>query len=145
MFRNFNIEEDVVVKVDLYKNRREKIAEIPLDYVEGITYKFNDIDEISISIPKYNILRGEMITNHIYSKIKTRQQLVVTTINKDGSEQRQRFVLHDKKVVGSKNKGTKSFVGYSWQKTLEKHRITVEQLSRQLTNKDDNVNVGEES
>ena len=143
MFRNFNIEEDVVVKVDLYKNRREKIAEIPLDYVEGITYKFNDIDEISISIPKYNILRGEMITNHIYSKIKTRQQLVVTTINKDGSEQRQRFVLHDKKVVGSKNKGTKSFVGYSWQKTLEKHRITVEQLSRQLTNKDDNVNVGE--
>ena len=93
MFRNFNIEEDVVVKVDLYKNRREKIAEIPLDYVEGITYKFNDIDEISISIPKHNILRGEMITNHIYSKIKTRQQLVVTTINKDGSEQRQRFVL----------------------------------------------------
>lgn len=88
MFRNFNIEEDVVIKVDLYKNRREKIAEIPLDYVEGITYKFNDIDEISISIPKYNILRGEMITNHIYSKIKTRQQLVVTTINKDGSEQR---------------------------------------------------------
>lgn len=59
MFRNFNIEEDVVIKVDLYKNRREKIAEIPLDYVEGITYKFNDIDEISISIQNTTFLEAK--------------------------------------------------------------------------------------
>lgn len=143
MYNIINVEEDVIIKVDLYKNRREKIAEIPLDFIENITYKFNDIDEISLTIPKNIMVRKKMISNHIYSKISTRQQLVVTTISKDGSESKQRFVLHNKKVLGNRNMGSKSFVAYSWQKTLEKQRITVEQLSRQLTNKGDAVHIGE--
>ena len=143
MFRNINVKEDIVLKIDLYRNRREKICEIPLDCVSDITYKFNDIDEISLNIPRYVTLRGVMTTNHIYKKISTKQQLVVTTISKNGNQSQQRFVLHNKKVFGTKNVGSKSFVAYSWEKTLEKHRITVEQLARQLTNKDDSVNVGE--
>lgn len=143
MFRNIYFNEDITIKIDLYKNRREKVCEIPLDYVENIVYKFNDIDEISLSIPRYITRLGEMKTNHIYSKIATRQQLVVTTINLDGTSSQQRFVLHNKKSFATKNSGSKSFTAYSWEKTLEKQRISVEQLSRQLTNKDDNVNIGE--
>ena len=143
MFRNIYFNEDIIIKIDLYKNRREKVCEIPLDYVENIVYKFNDIDEISLNIPRYIIRLGEMKTNHIYSKIATRQQLVVTTINLDGTISQQRFVLHNKKSFAAKNSGSKSFTAYSWEKTIEKQRISVEQLSRQLTNKDDKVNIGE--
>lgn len=53
MFRNIYFNEDITIKIDLYKNRREKVCEIPLDYVENIVYKFNDIDEISLNIPRY--------------------------------------------------------------------------------------------
>ena len=143
MYNIVNVEEDVVIRVDLYKNRREKMAEIPLDYIESITYKFNDIDEISLTVPKNVMLRKRVVSNHIYNKISTRQQLVVTRISKDGTEIKQRFVLHSKKVLGTRTMGSKSFTAYSWQKTLEKQRITVEQLSRQLTNKDDNVHIAE--
>ncbi len=143
MFRNVNIKEDVVLKIDLYKNRREKICEIPLEFVDNIVYKFNDIDEVSLTIPRYLMLRGKMVTNHVYTKISTRQQIVVTTTSKDGSQSQQRFVLHKRKVIGIKNDGSKSFVAYSWEKSLEKKRVTVEQLSRQLTNKYDKVHVSE--
>ena len=39
MFRNIYFNEDITIKIDLYKNRREKVCEIPLDYVENIVYK----------------------------------------------------------------------------------------------------------
>lgn len=143
MFRHIDVGDDIVLKIDLYKNRREKVCEIPLDFVDNITYKFCDIDEVSLNIPRYVTLRGKLVTNNVYSKINTRQQIVVTTISKDGSTTQQRFILHNKKVFGSRDSGSKSFVAYSWEKTLEKQRITIEQLSRQLTNKDDDVHVAE--
>ena len=143
MFKRINVKEDVVIKIDLYRNRREKVCEIPLDYVGKITYKFTDVDEIEITVPKYVYVNAEKKVNHVYNKINTRNQLVVTTVSKDGSEKKQRFTLFDRKMIGAKNSGSKSFTAYSWEKTLEKNRITVEQLSRQLTNKNDNVHVGE--
>ena len=138
-----NIKESVEIKLELYKNRHEKIAEIPLDYVENIRYKFNDIDEIAITIPQYIGDKGHRIFNHLYRKINSRQIVIVTTKNKNGNVKQQKFTLANKKSVGSFNKGSKSFVAYSWEKTIERDRITIDALSRQLTNKDDNVHVGE--
>lgn len=138
-----NIKESVEIKLELYKNRHEKIAEIPLDYVENIRYKFNDIDEIAITVPQYIGDKGHRILNHLYRKINSRQIVIVTTKNKNGNVKQQKFTLANKKSVGSFNKGSKSFVAYSWEKTIERDRITIDALSRQLTNKDDNVHVGE--
>lgn len=138
-----NIKESVEIKLELYKNRHEKIAEIPLDYVENIRYKFNDIDEIAITIPQYIGDKGHRILNHLYRKINSRQIVIVTTKNKNGNVKQQKFTLANKKSVGSFNKGSKSFIAYSWEKTIERDRITIDALSRQLTNKDDNVHVGE--
>ena len=139
----FNIKENVEIKLELYKNRHEIIDEIPLDYVDDIKYKFNDIDEISITIPQYVSNNGEKRFNRLYRKISTRQIIIVTTTNKNGTEKKQKFTLANKKGINRKNVGSKSFTAYSWEKTLERQKITVDALSRQLTNKDDNVHIGE--
>lgn len=139
----FNIKEDVEIKLELYKNRHEIIGEIPLDYVDDIKYKFNDIDEMSITIPQYIANNGEKKFNRLYRKISTRQIIIVTTKNKNGTEKKQKFTLANKKGVNRKNVGSKSFTAYSWEKTLERQKITVDALARQLTNKDDSVHVGE--
>ncbi|WP_346938190.1 hypothetical protein [uncultured Clostridium sp.] len=139
----FNIKEDVEIKLELYKNRHEIIDEIPIDYVDDIKYKFNDIDEISITIPQYISNNGEKRFNRLYRKISTRQIIIVTTTNKNGTEKKQKFTLANKRGSNRKNVGSKSFTAYSWEKTLERQKITVDALSRQLTNKDDNVHIGE--
>lgn len=141
--RRFNIEENIEIRLELYKNRHEKIAEIPLDFVENIRYKFNDIDEIAITVPQYVGDKGFKKLNHLYRKINSRQIVIVTTINADGTTKQQKFTLANKKSMGKKNIGSKSFIAYSWEKTIERDRITIDALSRQLTNKDDNVHVGE--
>lgn len=139
----FNIKEDVEIKLELYKNRHEIIDEIPLNYVDDIKYKFNDIDEISITIPQYVSNNGEKRFNRLYKKISTRQIIIVTTTNKNGTEKKQKFTLANKRGNNKKNVGNKSFTAYSWEKTLERQKITVDALSRQLTNKDDNIHIGE--
>lgn len=139
----FDIRDNVEIKIQLYKNRHEIIDEIPLEYINNIKYTFNDIDTMDITIPQYVSSNGEKRFNRLYRKIKTRQIIVVTTKNKNGDIKQQKFTLANKKMYSSLNKGNKQFTAYSWEKTLERQRITVDALARQLTNKNDTVQTGE--
>ena len=139
----FDIKDNVKIKIELYRNRHEIIDEIPLDCVDKINYKFNDIDTIDLTVPRYVSKNGEKKFNRLYKKIKTRQIIIVTTKNKNGETKQQKFTLANKKSYSGINKGNKQFTAFSWEKTLERSRITVDALARQLTNKGDNVHIGE--
>lgn len=138
-----NMNDNIEYKIELYKNRREKIAEIPLDYVEDITYKFNDIDEMSLNVPQFIASNGTKRLNRLYKIIKTRQTIIVTSKNKNGQIKQQKFVLYNRGILGNSISGNKSFTAYSFEKTIERDKLTLDPVTRQLTNKDDAVNVGE--
>ena len=45
---------EIKIKLYLYKNIREKLAEIPADYISSdIPFNFMDVDEFELTIPKY--------------------------------------------------------------------------------------------
>jgi hypothetical protein len=122
----------VNILVELYRNRREKLAIIPLEYIEKFSFKFNEISEISIDVPKYKMRNNQKVENRLYNLIKSRQQVVVTITNAVGEETKQRFTLSTQKRTSSKPKSNKSFIAYSWEKTIERQRIDIPALTRQL-------------
>ena len=134
MFRNINVKEDIVLKIDLYRNRREKICEIPLDCVSDITYKFNDINEFTLTIPK--MINGK--ENPLFNKIKSRQQILLT--NFDGTKDR--YILKSRKTNKGKIQSKKSFVCYQFQKKSETERISINEGNYYLTKDGININNG---
>lgn len=124
-------------KALLYKNSRELIGEIPQEFIKGITYKFEECDEIDIEVPKYIMseIGNKKILNPLYNKIDSRKQVVINS--------EYRFVLIDKSTTTDRKSGTKRFKGYSMEKTLEKRRVAFEGIQRQLYRGNDQVEIGE--
>ena len=121
--------------IELYNNKHTPIGLIDNSWVENnkITYKYMDIDEFSLQVPK-KLSNGK--PNPIYNKIKSGQQLLVT--KEDGTQDR--FYLTSKKTTaGRKSFEHKGFTCYQFQKKLEGIRIEIEEASYQLSNRIDST------
>lgn len=110
------------MRVELYRNRNEFLYNIPLEWIEKIEYRHDDISKFEIKVPKY--IGVDHKINPMYLKILSRQQIVI--------DDNDRFILMEKKGLTKKRDGEKTFTAYRFQKTLEKKRITVESGNYQL-------------
>lgn len=141
MIRKINLKyEDEDFKAILYKNRREKLCEIPNDYISEVKRSIEDIDSFSISIPKYIQKGVKKLINPIYMKIKARQHIVVET-KLDGKPIKEKFIIKESKKKSSKNSGEKSFVAESFETTLKGKRTSFDGKVIQL--KKDEVHIAE--
>ena len=123
-----------MIKCVLYNNKTEPIANIPLEFIGDITYRFNDINEFTLTIPK--TINGK--ENPLFNKIKSRQQILLT--NFDGTKDR--YILKSRKTNKGKIQSKKSFVCYQFQKKLETERISINEGNYYLTKDGININNG---
>lgn len=119
---------------DLYKNRNECIyVGIPLDWFNGeINFKFDDVSEFELNIPRYYNNKK----NVVYDIITSKQQLIINHI--DGKKYR--FILiEDTGNYNSKKDINKVFKGYSFnQKNLQGKRIEIGEGDYTLYSTDSN-------
>ena len=107
-------------RCDIWKNHKEILwMDVPLEFIDKITYKYNDVSEFTLKVPMK--VNGEL--NPYYSKIKSRQQVIITSRN---GTTKQRFIICNKVGNYSKtNSSDKTFTCYSFEETLKKKRISV--------------------
>lgn len=141
IFRQINIKntgEDF--RAELYRNRHEKIDDIPNDYIGNVKRQLESITEFEINIPKYIQVKDKKKITPLYMKIKPMQHVIVTTVV-DGVEKKERFVLIQPSKSISKNNGSKTFKAMSFEYTLKKKRTSFEGKVIQL--KKDDVHIAE--
>lgn len=120
MFRGIDTNKNNLdIKIELWKNKNEILAEIPLEWCKEISYTFGEPTQLSLEIPKFTMNGSNKVINKLYNKIKIRQQLIVEI---DG--EKERFIITDQSFKLERVKGVKSLTAYSFEKTLENKRIT---------------------
>ena len=125
MFRKININNnDEDIKIYLYRNRREGLAEIPKEYITKITRTLGDINTVELSIPKYKSIKGKKIINNLYNKIQPKMQIIIEC--KVGNEiVKERYTLLNKSRNNNKNKGYKTFAAQSFEYTLKTKKVSL--------------------
>lgn len=139
MFRKININNnDEDIKIYLYRNRREGLAEIPKECITKITRTLGDIDTVELSIPKYKMIKGKKVINNLYNKIQPKMQIIVEC--KVGNEiVKERYTLLNKSRSNNKNKGDKTFTAQSFEYTLKTKKVSLNSSVVQL--KTDEVHI----
>ena len=139
MFRKININNnDEDIKIYLYRNRREGLAEIPKECITKITRTLGDIDTVELSIPKYKMIKGKKVINNLYNKIQPKMQIIVEC--KVGNEiVKERYTLLNKSRSNNKNKGDKTFTAQSFEYTLKTKKVSLTSSVVQL--KTDEVHI----
>ena len=120
------------MRIELYRNRSEFLYNIPLEWIDKIEYRYNDISKFEIKVPKY--IGVDHKVNPIYMKILSRQQIVI--------DDNDRYILMEKKGLTKKHNGDKTFTAYRFQKTLEKKRISIESGNYQLISDETHIAKG---
>ncbi|WP_195966753.1 hypothetical protein [Clostridium sp. 1001283B150210_160208_E6] len=120
------------MRIELYRNRSEFLYNIPLEWIDKIEYRYNDISKFEIKVPKY--IGVDHKINPIYMKILSRQQIVI--------DDNDRYILMEKKGLTKKHNGDKTFTAYRFQKTLEKKRISIESGNYQLISDETHIAKG---
>ena len=84
---------EIKIKLYLYKNIREKLAEIPADYISSdIPFNFMDVDEFELTIPKYKNDKKE--ESRLYKIIKARQIVEMILEDKTGNKKIERLTFY---------------------------------------------------
>lgn len=65
-------------KATLYKNAKTPIMDIPNDYIDEVYFKWNDISEMSLTIPSLIMEFGKAVENPLYNKIGFLRQEIIT-------------------------------------------------------------------
>lgn len=73
MFRKIkNNEDDVII---LYKNYKEELCQIPVNFINSISYKEEDVNVIEMSIPNYTVnFSGATVRNPVFDNILGKMQ-----------------------------------------------------------------------
>lgn len=120
MFRGINTNNNNLdIKIELWKNKNEILAEIPLEWCTEISYNFGEPTQLNLEIPKFIMRNNEKVNNSLFNKIKIRQQLIVEI-----NGEKERFIITEQSFKLEKKKGIKSLTAYSFEKTLENKRIS---------------------
>ena len=121
MRRPINLKKENSVTIELYRNRREPLAEIPVKYVTNITYDLTDYTQMTFEIPSKVYIRGEMQDYLLYEQIKGKM-FVVVDLN---GEKTKLIIDDDISVVEEKDIKKKQLKAYSYEKTIEKKTLVI--------------------
>lgn len=127
MFRNFNLyRQPVEDKIVIYKNIRQKLGVINAEWIDKIVYKHKDISQFNLTIPQY--IGKEKKYNPIYDKVFSGQFIIINDTEK--------YILREKQGNVFKKDGKKMFTCYSYEKTFENKRVSIDGGNYQLISND---------
>lgn len=136
MFRRFDIESTDGYIYQLYKNRSEILEDISPEFIKKHTFKLREPSSFDLEIPKY--LGKEKRFNPLFLKTKSKQQVII----KDSNNNKERYILEARKEMASNKNGSKKFTGYSFEKTLQKQKITIPEGNYQLMSDETHIAKG---
>lgn len=129
MFRNFNLyRQPVEDKIVIYKNIRHRLGVINAEWIDKIVYKHKDISQFNLTIPQYVMNKGVKKYNSIYNNVFSGQFIIINDTEK--------YVLREKQGNVFKKDGKKIFTCYSYEKTFENKRISIDSGNYQLVSND---------
>lgn len=127
MFRNFNLyRQPVEDKIVIYKNIRHRLGVINEEWIDKIVYKHKDISQFNLTIPQY--IGKEKKYNPIYDKVFSGQFIIINDTEK--------YILREKQGNVFKKDGKKMFTCYSYEKTFENKRVSIDGGNYQLISND---------
>ena len=134
MRRPVSLKKENKISIELYRNRREELAEIPVKYVTNISYSLTEISTMTIEIPNKIYTRGETHDFLLYEQIKGKMFVIV---NLNGVLSR---LIIDEDITVTEEKGIKKkqLKAYSYEKTIDKKTLVIgDGATRQLYKPED--------
>ena len=118
MFRKVSLKgEKSNDKLILMKNSREEFGEIPIEYIDEVTYEFMQPSVLKLTIPNKTTHNGQTVDNHIFDKILGKRQQMKFNGHL--------FVITDCDRSDTKSKKIKSITAKSYDATLEDSHLHV--------------------
>lgn len=136
VFRPILFKKDSTYELVLLRNRREELADIPIEYVSEIVFEMGEYiqepTKISLTIPSHINRNGENVELPLYSMIKGKMQLLLTI---DGKKYM--FSIEEESETEAKDISTKTFVAYEKQYKFNNtdFYIATDVITRQLYRK----------
>ena len=113
MFRKVNLKENnnSKDKLILMKNSREEFCEVPIEYIDEITWEFMQSDIMTLTIPNKTVRNGQTVYNHTFDKfLGKRQQIKFNDYT---------YVITECDRADEKDKKVKNITAKSYDVTLE--------------------------
>ena len=136
-----NLHRPNEVELILMKNIREELADIPVDYINAITYDMTTYMKLELQIPDKLTHNGKTIPYALFDQIRGKQQLILSI-----NGQKSRLIIDDKiETIETSNGKTKKVYAYGYERSLEKKTfLTGTSITRQLYRRpDEEVEISE--
>ena len=115
MHRSISLNKENKYYIELHKNRREVLAEIPKEFITSIKYDSSTYPVMSIELPDKIQRNGRQMDFFVYEQIKGKMFIII-----DINGQKERFIIDDDIVVEETKDGkVKKLTAYGYEKTIE--------------------------
>lgn len=138
MFRPILFKKDSTYELVLLRNRREELADIPIEYVSDIVFEMGEYiqepTKINLTIPSHINRNGEKVEVPLYNMIKGKMQLLLKI-----DDRKYMFSIEEESESETKDVSTKTFVAYEKQYKFNStdFYVATEIATRQLYRKPD--------
>ncbi len=129
MHRQINLNKKNNYYIELHKNRREVLAEIPKEFITNIEYSSSTYPTMTIEIPDKIHRGGKDHEVLLYNQIKGKMFIII-----DINGVKERFIIdEDIEIEETKDGKLKKLTAYGYEKTTEKKTLLISNgATRQL-------------
>lgn len=129
MHRQINLNKKNSYYIELHKNRREVLAEIPKEFITNIEYSSSTYPTMTIEIPDKVHRGGKDHEVLLYNQIKGKMFIII-----DINGVKERFIIdEDIEIEETKDGKLKKLTAYGYEKTTEKKTLLISNgATRQL-------------
>ena len=129
MHRQINLNKKNSYYIELHRNRREVLAEIPKEFITNIEYSSSTYPTMTIEIPDKIHRSGKDHEVSLYNQIKGKMFIII-----DINGVKERFIIdEDIEIEETKDGKLKKLTAYGYEKTTEKKTLLISSgATRQL-------------
>ena len=129
MHRQINLNKKNSYHIELHRNRREVLAEIPKEFITNIEYSSSTYPTMTIEIPDKIHRSGKDHEVLLYNQIKGKMFIII-----DINGVKERFIIdEDIEIEETKDGKLKKLTAYGYEKTTEKKTLLISSgATRQL-------------
>ena len=129
MLPRIHLKQPNEIQLLLMRNRREVLAEVPLTFIQNISYDLTTYASMSLEIPSSISRGGETLPLPLFDEIKGKQTLIL-----DINGLKSKFIIDDTLTVVETPSGKiKRVSAYGYERSLEKKTFLIgEGATRQL-------------
>lgn len=129
MHRSISLNKENKYYIELHKNRREVLAEIPKEFITNIEYSSSSYPVMSIEIPDKLQRNGVSYDVFLYEQIKGKMFIII-----DINGIKERYIIdEDIDVEETRDGKVKKLTAYGYEKTTEKKTLLISNgATRQL-------------